>query len=260
MQLADDADQLSLQRGANDCVDRAERLVHQECPRAGSDRAGDSDALRLPARQLAGMPIPITRRIEPDELQQLVDAPRDLVAAPSEQRWNDRNVLRDRHVREEADGLNDVADAPPQLDGVYLGNVFLVDAYAARIERHEPIDGSQQRRLAAARGPEQHHELAAAALEGDVLDGIAIGVRIPNGGVLEPNGRGIHFVFLSEVEGSIERRNAAATSAGSCCERSTAAFILAAAWSVIAGETALSTRAICGRAANAALRTTGATL
>ena len=45
-------DQLLLQLAADDRVDRAERLVHQQHGRVGRERAGHPDPLLLPAREL----------------------------------------------------------------------------------------------------------------------------------------------------------------------------------------------------------------
>jgi len=50
----------------------------------------------------------------------------------------------------------------PALDGIELRDIRLVYEHASAIERHEPVDGSQQRGLAAARRAEQHHEFSAA--------------------------------------------------------------------------------------------------
>ncbi len=83
-------------------------------------RSRDADALRLAAGEPARAAVAVGGGIEADHLQQLVDALCDLVARPAEQRRNDGDVLRDGHVREQADGLNHVADAAPQLDGVEL--------------------------------------------------------------------------------------------------------------------------------------------
>ena len=51
-QLALQAQELVLQLLAHDRVDGAERLVHQHHRRVGGERAGDADALLLPAGQL----------------------------------------------------------------------------------------------------------------------------------------------------------------------------------------------------------------
>ena len=62
--------QLRLQAEARDRVERAERLVHQQHGRVGGERAGEADALALPAGELCGVARRVVR-FEPDELEQL---------------------------------------------------------------------------------------------------------------------------------------------------------------------------------------------
>ena len=52
--LAVQPQQLGLQAEARDRVERAERLVHQQQRRVGSERAREADALALPAGELRG--------------------------------------------------------------------------------------------------------------------------------------------------------------------------------------------------------------
>ena len=81
-----------------------------------------------------------------------------------------RHVLGDRLVREQADLLDHVADAPAQLDRVDVGHVLAVeeDAPAGRLD--EPVDHLHGGRLAAARRPDEHAQLALADLEAEVVD------------------------------------------------------------------------------------------
>ena len=81
--LALEAQELVLQPGAGHGVDRAERLVHQQHRRVGGERAGDADALALPAGELRRVAVAVRAGFEADELEQLVDAGVDPVAAPS---------------------------------------------------------------------------------------------------------------------------------------------------------------------------------
>ena len=114
--LALDAEELVLQPGPGDGVDRAERLVHQQHRRVGGERAGDADALALPAGELRGVAAAVRARVEADQLEQLVDARLGRVAAPAEQVGDGRDVRADRLVREQPDLLDHVAHAPAQLD------------------------------------------------------------------------------------------------------------------------------------------------
>ena len=54
--------------------------------------------------------------------------------------------------------------------GATVGDVALADPHRPRRHLLEPGDHPQQRRLAAARGPDQHHELARRDLQRDVVD------------------------------------------------------------------------------------------
>ena len=62
--------ELVLQLGAHDRVDRAERLVHQQHRRVGGEGAGHPDALLLAAAELRRVALG-DRRAEPDEVEQL---------------------------------------------------------------------------------------------------------------------------------------------------------------------------------------------
>ena len=78
---------------------------------------------------------------------------------------------RDGLVREEADLLDDVADAPPQLADVARRDVHAVDEDAARGRLDEPVDHLQGRRLAAPRGTDQDADPPRGHGQGEVLDG-----------------------------------------------------------------------------------------
>ena len=71
------AQELVLQALAVDRVDGAERLVHEHQRRVGGQGAGDADALALAAGELRGVAVARLGRVEPDELEQLVDAGAD---------------------------------------------------------------------------------------------------------------------------------------------------------------------------------------
>ena len=69
VELALQPEELALQLGPHDRVDRAERLVHQQDVRVGGEGAGDADALLLTTGQLRRVLLR-ARRIETDELEQ----------------------------------------------------------------------------------------------------------------------------------------------------------------------------------------------
>ena len=92
-ELALEPQELVLQPAADHRVDGAERLVHQQHRRVGGERPGHADALPLAAGELVRVAVGVRRRVEPDEVHQLV-APararspwtRRTAAAPSS-RW-----------------------------------------------------------------------------------------------------------------------------------------------------------------------------
>ena len=104
-------EELVLQLGAHDRVDRAERLVHQHHRRVGGQRPGDADPLLLAAGQLRRVALgerwPADRpgRAAPSR----AGAGRALVLA--EQQRDGGDVVDDGAVREQPGVLDDVADA-----------------------------------------------------------------------------------------------------------------------------------------------------
>ena len=81
--LALQPEELVLQALADDRVDRAERLVHQQHRRVGGERARHADPLPLTAGELVRVALGVAGRVEPDQLEQLVDPGVDLACGPS---------------------------------------------------------------------------------------------------------------------------------------------------------------------------------
>ncbi len=156
---------------AVDRVDGAERLVHQHHRRVGGERAGDADALLLAAGQLVGVAPGEGLRVERHHLEQLHRARARLAFVPAQELRHDADVLLDRHVGEQADLLDDVADRAAQLDRVGIGRILAGDEDAAGGRLDDPVDHLERRRLAAAGRPQQDADLALAELEVDVVDG-----------------------------------------------------------------------------------------
>ena len=150
------------QRVAGERVERAERLVHQHDLRARGDGARDADALPFAAGELRRQTVAMLGAIETHQLDQLVDARGDARVVPAEQLRRDRDVLRHRHVREQADALEHVADPPPQHDGIGGAHVLAFDAHGAAVGLGQPVDQAQQRGLAGAGRPDDGEEFALA--------------------------------------------------------------------------------------------------
>ena len=92
-------------------VEVGQRLVHQHQRRLQHDRAGDRDALLLPAGQLAGELARVL--VELDEAQRLVHPPARLGLGHPRHLQSEADVGAHRHVREERVVLEDHAEAAP---------------------------------------------------------------------------------------------------------------------------------------------------
>jgi two-component system chemotaxis response regulator CheY len=87
-------------------------------------------------------------------------------------------------VREEADLLDDVADAAPELVRRARADVDAVDLDRARRRLDEPVDHAQRGRLAAAGRTDEHDEVAARDLE---VEGRHSRLRRPWEGLRQPS-------------------------------------------------------------------------
>ena len=106
--------QLDLHLPAQLQVEGAERLIEQEQGRTVHDGAGQGDALLLPAGELRRAPL--REVVELDEAERLVRETARVVDAAALQ--PERDVLDDRHVREERVALEHGVDGAPVRLGV----------------------------------------------------------------------------------------------------------------------------------------------
>ena len=116
---------------------------------------------------------------------------------PAEEPRHRRDVLADRHVREEADLLDHVADPAAQLDEGQLADAAAVDPDLAGVERDQPVDHLQRGRLAAARRPDEDAERARRDLERQVVDRRRVTSRVPLRHVVEDDLGGVHSSWHS---------------------------------------------------------------
>jgi hypothetical protein len=103
-----------------------------------------------------------------DQRQHLVDTRLDLGRRFARDLEAEGDVALDGHIGKERIGLKHHADRAAA--GAEMSDVATVDANRSFGRRLEPGDHAQGRRLAAAAGPEEGHELAAFDLEVEVLD------------------------------------------------------------------------------------------
>ena len=176
--LAVQAPQLVLKPRARDRVEGAERLVHQQQRRVGGQRAREPDALPLPARELRRVPRPRRRGSSPTSSSSSSTRSRIRALRPAEESRDGGDVVADRHVREEADLLDHVADAAPQLDDGQIANRPPVDRDVAGVERDQPVDHLERRGLPAARRPDEHAERAGRDLERELVERRDVATRV----------------------------------------------------------------------------------
>src|SRR5436309_1216899 len=81
----------------------------------------------------------------------------------------EHDVVIDTHVREDGIGLEHHRDTT--FSRRQLGDIAAADQNAPPVQRFQPRDRAQRRRLAASRRPQQHQELAVLNVQRHVLDG-----------------------------------------------------------------------------------------
>ena len=109
------------------------------------------------------------------ELGGLLDAPRDLVSRHARDLQAEGQVPLRRHARVERVGLEHHADAA--ILRLLPGDVLAADPDLPGVDVEQAGDGVEQRRLAAARRPEEHDELALLDIEVEVFEDLADGRR-----------------------------------------------------------------------------------
>ena len=137
-------------------VEVGKRLVHQQHVRLDDDGAGERDALLLAAGKALGQAVGILGDLH--GLQNLIDAPLDLVFRQMAVFKAEGDVLAHGHVREYGVILENHADV-----ALVRGDIVddpAVKGNGAALDGVEARDHAQQRRLAAAGGAEQREELA----------------------------------------------------------------------------------------------------
>ena len=175
VQLFLELQQLLLEPLPGHGVDRAERLVHEQDRRITAERAGHAHPLALAAREFVGKAAAVLRGLEPDELEQLLDAGVDPLLVPAEQARHGGHVVAHPAVWEQATLLNDVADAAAQLDRVELEDVGVVDEDPPTRRLDEAVDHAQRRGLPAARRADQDADLPVGHDQAQLRHGHRIG-------------------------------------------------------------------------------------
>ena len=164
-------------------VEVRQRLVHQEHRRLADDRPAERDALALAARQL--LRLAVEQLLEAEDPGRVVDPLLDVGLRDLPELQPERHVVADRHVRVERVALEDHRDV------AILGGDVVDDAVAdperAVADLLETGDHPEAGRLAAARWPDEDHELAVRDGKVQVVDREYVAVAL--GDALECHGR-----------------------------------------------------------------------
>src|SRR5262249_30066559 len=109
-------------------------------------------------------------RIELKYLEQLLNSRANALFGPAQQPWDRRHVLRHRPVGKEAVSLYRIADAPAQQMSRLAAGIRAIEQHAAGGRLDQAGDHAQQRRLARARGADDHGDRVALDIERDRID------------------------------------------------------------------------------------------
>ena len=159
-----DVADLAPQPGPDLCIQRRQRLVEEQQPGRGSERARERDSLLLPTRELGRVLGRVSGQV--DEREQLVDAPPDGGPVHLLVHQTEADVGRDGQVREQGVGLED--DSEVALRGRQPGDVPPGGPDAAVALCLQSRDAPEQRRLSASGRTQEADELAPRDGEADV--------------------------------------------------------------------------------------------
>ena len=160
LQFGPDPEQVVLHRSAGEGVQRAERFVHQKHRRFDGQRAGDGDPLTHAAGKIFREAI--TEAFERELVEEPFHRRGDPVGALDLEAEGD--VFEDGHPGEERVLLED-----HRALGAGRSHRLAEGFDRALVGRDEAGDDVEQRRLAAARRPEQADEFARRDVEVDVF-------------------------------------------------------------------------------------------
>ena len=139
-------------------IEIGQRLVHQQHGRLDGERARHRDALALPARELRG--IAREQRLDMQQRGRALDLALHARLRRARHAQPEGDILEHGQMREYRIVLEHHRE--PALPRRQVRHVAPADQHAPAALPLEPRDDAQQRRLAAARRPEQREELAVA--------------------------------------------------------------------------------------------------
>ena len=157
------AQELRLHQAAGLGVECAERLVHQQDFRIEGERARDRGALLHAAGQLRG--IAVLEAVEADEIDERLRARLACVTRQPHSLETVKNVAAHRFPGKQREMLKHDATIRARR-----AHRLALDRDRAGLDREKAADQVQQRRLPAARWPEQGDEFAGTHIERDLLE------------------------------------------------------------------------------------------
>ena len=148
-----------------DRIEGPKGFVEEQQSGKGCERTGDRHALALSARELAGTPRRHTRFVQANLVQQLASALLLFRGRPAQKTGNESDILLNGPVRKQAELLDDVADAAPQINGVEPVDRLPIqtDTPGARLEH--PVDQSEGGCFSGPASPEQNQGFSAFDIE-----------------------------------------------------------------------------------------------
>src|SRR5579871_1048292 len=138
-----------------DWIQRPKRLIHQQHLRIQSKSPRQPDPLPLPPRKLPRIPPPKLLKIHPHQLHHLTSPSRNLPLRPPSQLKPHPHIPLYRHMRKQPRLLNHIPNPPPQSHHIGRPYILIPHQHPTRRRPHQPINHSQQRRLARPAPPQQ---------------------------------------------------------------------------------------------------------
>ena len=188
------AKKLILQIQAGDGIDRSERLVEQHDIRIEHERSRKPDSLLLSARELMRVSVAELTWLEPDKFQQLICPLIHPSPVPLHETRNDRDILLDCHMWEEADLLNHISEPTAQLYRIDRLNIHTFHNDFPIVRVIKPVGQLKECGLAAAGRAKNRYKFSALNFGADVVDRVFAASREFLAYIFVLNNR--HSVFL----------------------------------------------------------------
>jgi hypothetical protein len=152
-----------------DRIERPKRLIEEQQPGKGRQRTSHGDTLALSAGELVGTPGKHARFTQANLVQQLTGSFVLFCRGPAQKPGNERDILLDGPMGEQPKFLDDVADAPPQIDWVEPVDRLPVQSHCSGARLEHSIDEAESGGLSRAASPEQNQGFSAFEIEAEAV-------------------------------------------------------------------------------------------